>query len=139
MLGACLLMWCLGQGAAPSERMTLMHDIHGGSRAERTVAYEFPWVIAGFIEQTEARNALFGGVLPVRLNVFNGYFSIESGAIVASAPVPGVGTRGNFMTRFQLRLTERLAVTYTHWSNASLGDRNPGVNSLGVSVRVRTR
>ena len=115
-----------------------MHDVHDGDRAERTFAYEFPWVIAGFIEQRTARNAVFGGVLPVRLNAFNGYLSIESGAIVASAPVPSVGTHGNFMTRVQLRLTERLAVTYTHWSNASLGDRNPGVNSLGVSVRVRT-
>ena len=115
-----------------------MHDVHDGSRAERTVAYQFPWVIAGFIEQRTARNALFGGVLPVRLTAFHGYFSIESGAIAAPPPpVPSVGTHGNFMTRAQLRLTERLAIAYTHWSNASLGDRNPGVNSLGVSVRTR--
>jgi hypothetical protein len=48
MFGACQLMWCLGQGVVPAERVTFMHDVHGGSRAERTFAYEFPWVIAGF-------------------------------------------------------------------------------------------
>jgi hypothetical protein len=51
MIGACLLMWCLGQGVAPSERVMLMHDVHGGT--ERAFAYESPWVSAGFIEQTE--------------------------------------------------------------------------------------
>ena len=31
----------------------------------------------------------------------------------------------NFMTRAQVHVTRRLAITYWHWSNVSLADRNP--------------
>jgi hypothetical protein len=77
--------------------------------------------------------------LPLRINVLHGHLSIEGGAVLASAAVPRTGTHANFMERVQLRLTNWLALTYWHWSNASLGRRNPGVDALGVSVRFRAR
>jgi hypothetical protein len=41
------------------------------------------------------------------------------------------------MARLQLQLTHRFAVTYWHWSNAHLGQHNPSVVSIGVTMRVR--
>jgi hypothetical protein len=139
MIGACVLMWCLGQTAALSERVTFMHDVRGSHVTEEMFAYEVPWALAGFVHQSGETDAVFGGVLPVKVTVLNGYLSIEAGAIVASAAVPHTGTHANFMERVQLRLTNWLALTYWHWSNASLGRRNPGVDALGVTVLFRAR
>ena len=139
MIGSCLLMWCLGQIAPLSERVTFMHDVRGSYVTEEMFAYEVPWALAGFVHQSGETDAVFGGVLPVKVTVLNGYLSIEAGAIVASAAVPRTGTHANFMERAQLRLTNWLALTYWHWSNASLGRKNPGVDAVGVTVRLRAR
>jgi hypothetical protein len=139
MASACLLMWRLGQSMAPSQGLTFMHDVRDGRVTERMFAYEVPWAIAGFVEQTGTSDAIFGGVLPLRINVLHGHLSIEGGAVLASAAVPRTGTDANFMERAQLRLTSRLAFAYWHWSNASLGRKNPGVDAVDVTVRLHAR
>ncbi len=139
MIGACLLMWCLGQDFVPSERVTFTHELLDRPTTQRVFAYEIPWVVAGFVWQTGARNAVFGGALPLTITVFNGYVSLEGGAILASADVPRNGTRANFMAVARVRLTKRVALAYWHWSNAYLAGSNPSVNAVGVSIRLRDR
>ena len=72
------------------------------------------------------------------IRLFNGRVSLEGGAVVASARVPANGTAANFMARAQLHVTSRFAITYWHWSNAHLGDKNPGADLVGASVRLRS-
>jgi hypothetical protein len=96
-------------------------------------------VLVGFVEQKTARDGMFAGVLPLKVTAFNRYFSLEGGAIVATTAVPQAGTHANFMARAQLRLTDRVAIAYWHWSNGNLGQRNPAVDSLGLTVRLRAR
>jgi hypothetical protein len=137
MFGVCFLVLCLGQGPETPERLTFSHDIRGETRTERIFSYERRWVIAGIVQQQGSPDAAFGGALPLRLNVFNGHVTLDAGVIVATADVPGTGTPANFMTRAQFHLSKRFAVTYWHWSNAGLSSRNPGVDVLGASVRLR--
>jgi hypothetical protein len=137
MFGVCFLVLCLGQSPQTSERLTFSHDIRGETRTERIFSYERRWVIAGFVQQQGTPDAAFGGALPLHFTVFNGYVTLDGGVIVATADVPGTGTRANFMTRAQFQLSKRFAVTYWHWSNAGLSSRNPGVDVLGASVRLR--
>lgn len=136
MFGVCFLVLCVGQSPQTSERLTFSHDIRGETRTERIYAYERRWVVAGFVQQG-APDAAFGGALPLRFNLFNGHVTLDGGVIVATAHVPGTGTHANFMTRAQFHLSKRFAVTYWHWSNAHLSSRNPGVDLLGASVRLR--
>lgn len=137
MFGVCFLLVCLSQSPQTSERLTFSHDIRGETRTERIFSYERRWLIAGFVQQQGAPDAPFGGALPLRLSAFNGHVTLDGGVIVATANVPGTGTRANFMTRAQFHLSRRFAVTYWHWSNAGLSSRNPGVDVLGASVRLR--
>ena len=137
MVGVCFLVWCLGQPSVPFERVTFMHDIRGETRTERLASYEFRWAIGGLVQQ-RSRDAAFGGVLPLGIRMFNGRLSLDGGVVVASARVPGNGTAANFMTRAQLHVTSRFAITYWHWSNASLGESNPGADLVGASVRLRS-
>ena len=136
MFGVCFLVLCLGQSPQTSERVTFSHDIRGETRTERIFSYERRWLIAGFVQQGSP-DAAFGGALPLRLNLFNGHVTLDAGVIVATADVPGTGTWANFMTRAQFHLSKRFAITYWHWSNGSLSDRNPGTDLLGASVRLR--
>jgi Lipid A 3-O-deacylase (PagL) len=138
MMGACLLLWCLGHSPDPASLgLTLMHDVRGSTVTERLVAYEHPWMIAGFVQQGGGADAVFAGALPVTITAFNGRVVIEGGAVVASNAVPHTGTHGNFMERVQIRVTRRLSLAYSHWSNASIGDSNPGMDALGIIVRLR--
>jgi hypothetical protein len=50
-LGVCFLVWCLGQPAAPFERITVTRDIRGETRTERVASYEFRRAIGGFVQQ----------------------------------------------------------------------------------------
>jgi hypothetical protein len=137
MVGVCFLVWCLGgQPSAPLEAVTLMHDVRGEARTERMASYEFRWAVGGVVQQP-SRDAAFGGVLPMRIRMFDGRLSLDGGVVLASARVPAHGTAANFMTRAQLHVIGRFAVTYWHWSNASLGKQNPGADLVGVSVRLR--
>jgi len=136
MFGVCFLVLCLGQSPQMSERLAFSHDIRGETRTERIFSYERRWVIAGIVQQASP-DAAFAGALPLRLNVFNGLVTLDGGVIVATANVPGTGTWANFTARAQFHLSKRFAVTYWHWSNGSLGTRNPGVDVLGASVRLR--
>jgi hypothetical protein len=138
-MGICLLVWCLGQGPATAERVTFTQDVRDPNRSERILAYDISNLVAGVVTQATARDAVFLGYLPVQINVRRGAFVIDGGAIVATANVPQAGTRANFMARAQLRLTDRVALVYWHWSNGELGDRNPAVDSIGVTVRLRQR
>lgn len=137
MMGMCLLVWCLGQGVASAERVTFVHDVRDPGRSERTFAYEFGSIVGGVVTQANADAAFFAGVLPLQINVRRGLLVIEGGAIMASTRVPHAGTAANFMARAQLRVTDRVAVVYWHWSNGELGDRNPAVDSVGITVRLR--
>jgi hypothetical protein len=137
MIGVCFLVWCLGQPSVPFERVTFMHDIRGETRTERVASYEFRRTIGGLVQQ-RSRDAAFGGVLPLGISMFNGRLSLDGGVVLASARVPGNGTAANFMTRAQLHIASRFAITYWHWSNASLGDSNPGADLVGASVRLRS-
>jgi hypothetical protein len=136
MLGVCFLLWCMGQGPATAERVSATNDIRDNTRTERIVAYERSWLIGGFVHQNSP-DALFGGALPLNITAFHGRLSIDGGGVIASARVPISGTQANFMTRLQLHLTNRFALTYWHWSNAHISDSNPGMDAVGVSVRLR--
>lgn len=137
MMGICLLVWCLGQGVTSAERITVTNDFRDPSRSERIFAYEFGSIVGGVVTQATAADAVFGGWLPVQINFGHGRLVVEGGAIVASATVPAAGTHANFMARAQLRVTDRIALVYWHWSNGELGQRNPAVDSVGVTVRLR--
>jgi hypothetical protein len=102
-------------------------------------ACEFPWLVAGFVQQNTTRNAVFGGVVPLTITLFKGAVSLEGGAILASADVPRNGTQFNYMAAARVRLTNRVALAYWHWSNTNVTGSNPSVNAFGVSVRLRNR
>jgi Lipid A 3-O-deacylase (PagL) len=138
MLTACFLLWCLGQPTTPAERVSFTNDFRHSDRSERIVGYERNFVVFGAVEQTTAEDAVFAGALPVTVRLSN-RFSFAGGAVVASTTVPHRGTHANFMARLQLDLTQRLSVTYWHWSNAHLGHHNPSVDSIGVTMRLRNR
>lgn len=82
MTGICLLVWCLGQGAAAAERLTFANDMRDPSRTERILAYELGALLGGVVTQETAGDAVFGGLLPVQFNFKRGRFVIEGGAIV---------------------------------------------------------
>jgi hypothetical protein len=136
-MGICLLVWCLGQGVQAPERVTFTNDIRDQTRTERFFAYEFGSIVGGAVTQKAATNAVFAGLLPLQINLGHGRLVVEGGAVMASTNVPRVGTAANFMARAHLRLTERIGLAYWHWSNATLGSRNPGVDSVGVTIRLR--
>lgn len=139
-MGICLFVWCLGQGVVSAERVTVTSGIRYPARSERIFAYEFGSIVGGLVTQTTTTDAVFGGVLPLQINIPRGRLVIEGGIIVASATVPaGGGTHANFMARAQFRVTDRVAIVYWHWSNAEIGERNPALDSLGVTVRLRER
>lgn len=139
MLGICLLAWCLGQDRpAPSGHVTFTQDIRNRTRTEQIVAYDNPWVVAGFVHQSAGDEAAFVGTLPLTVTVFDGRLSFDGGAILASSTVPRSGTHANFMARMQLRLTDRLGLVYWHWSNGNIGEHNPSVDAVGISVRMHS-
>jgi hypothetical protein len=140
MLGICLLAWCLGQGSPElSGHVTFTHDIRNPSRTEQIVAYDNRWVVAGFVHQSAGDDAAFVGTLPLNLTMLGGRLSFDGGVILASSTVPRAGTHANFMARVQLRLTNRLELAYWHWSNGNLGEHNPSVDAVGLSVRMPSR
>lgn len=139
MFSACLLVWCLGQSIAPSEGATFATDVRHSDRTERIYGYEMSWLVAGAVVQSTATEAVFAGALPVNVRLLGDRFTFAGGAVVASTRVPSRGTHANFMARLQLQLTDRFALTYWHWSNAHLGRHNPSVDSLGVTMRLRSR
>lgn len=138
MMGVCLLVWCLGQRVMLSDRVTFTHELLKRPTTERILACEFPWVVAGAVLQTGARNAVFAGVLPLTVALFHGHVLVEGGAVLASSDVPRDGTHANFMAVATVPLIHRVAIAYWHWSNGNVGN-NPSVNALGVSVRLRSR
>jgi hypothetical protein len=121
----------------PFEYITFMHDTRGETRTERLASYEWRWTIGGLVQQ-HSRHAAFGGVLPLGIRISDGRLSLDGGVVLASARVPGNGTAANFMTRAQLHVTSRFAITYWHRSNASVGNSNPGAELVGASVRLRS-
>jgi hypothetical protein len=137
MMGACLLVWCLGQRVILSDQVTFTREFLKKPTTERILAYEFPWVVAGAVLQTGARDAVFGGVLPLTVALFHGHVLLEGGAILASSDVPRDGSHANFMAAATVPLTHRVGIAYWHWSNGNAGN-NPSLNALGVSVRLRT-
>jgi hypothetical protein len=134
-MGVCLLVWCLGQHVTLSDRVTFTHELLKRPTTERILAYEIPWVVAGAVLQTGARNAVFAGVLPLTVALFHGHVLLEGGAILASSPVPRDGTHANFMATASVPITHHIDLAYWHWSNGNVGN-NPSVNALGVSVRL---
>ena len=138
MLSACFLLWCLGQPIAPGDGVTFANDMRHTDRTERIFAYEMSWFVAGVVTQATAEDALFAGALPLNIRLLGDRLTFSGGAVVASDTVPAAGTHANFMARLQLQLTDRFALTYWHWSNAHLGRHNPSVDSIGVTMRVRS-
>jgi Lipid A 3-O-deacylase (PagL) len=136
VLAVCFLLWCAGQQPAPAERVSFANDFRHSGRSERIIGYERNFFVFGAVEQTTAENGVFAGALPLNIQFFPG-FSFAGGVIVASTPVPQMGTNANFMARLQLDVTRRFSVTYWHWSNAHLGRQNPSVDSIGVTMRLR--
>jgi hypothetical protein len=49
----------------------------------------------------------------------------------------GRGTHLNFMARMQVRIVDRVSIAYWHWSNGNLGQQNPSVDSIGMTVHLR--
>ena len=139
MFSACLLVWCLGQSIAPADRATFASDVRHSNRTERIFGYETSWLVAGAVTQTTAPDAVFAGVLPVNIRLLGDRLTFAGGAVLASDTVPAAGTHANFMARLELELTDRVALTYWHWSNGHLGRHNPSVDSVGVTMRLRSR
>jgi hypothetical protein len=134
-MGVCLLVWCVGQVLASPQSLVFAHDIL--TSEDNVFAYERPWLVAGFVQQVDAQNAVFAGVVPLKIDLFNQFLSLEGGALIASVPVPPKDTRGKFMAGARLRLSDRIALMYWHWSNGALGGLHLSVNAVGVSVRLR--
>ena len=137
MMTACLLVWCLGGSVDREHRVTFVNDVRHGDRTERILAYEFPWVVIGAVEQTTERNAVFAGTLPLKIELLRGRVAMAGGVVAASTPVPGDGTHANFIARVQIRIVDRVSFAYWHLSNGNLGRRNPSVDSLGVTIQLR--
>ncbi len=133
-MGVCVLVWCLGQLSPSGGQVVLAHDIL--TSEDNVFAYELPWLVAGFVQQVDAENAVFGGVVPLKIDLFDHYLSLEGGALVASVPVPPKDTRGKFMAGARVRLSDRIGLMYWHWSNAALGGLHLSVNAVGLSIKV---
>jgi Lipid A 3-O-deacylase (PagL) len=139
MISVCMLLWCLGQSIAPDDRVTFTNDMRHANGTERIFAYEMSWLVGGVVAQTPAEDAVFAGALPLNIRLLGDRLTFTGGVVIASQTVPSAGTHANFMARLQLPLTDRFALTYWHWSNAHLGQHNPSVDSIGVTLRVRKR
>lgn len=137
MMGVCFLVWCLGQGVPPAEGVTFTHDIRDSNRTERILVYESGAIVGGIVMQAATADAMFAGLLPAQINIGRGRLLVEGGGMIASHDVPAAGTRANFIARANLRVTDRLAIVYWHFSNGELGDRNPAVDSVGITVKLR--
>jgi hypothetical protein len=137
--GICFFVWRLGQAPVQSERATFTYGVRGEDRAERIFAYELPWLGCWLRGANDCAERRVRGDVAAEGECFRGYLSFEGGAVIASTPVPDRGTNANFMARAQVRVTDRVAVVYWHWSNGHLGRMNPSVDALGLSVYIHGR
>ncbi|MGB0697461.1 MAG: acyloxyacyl hydrolase [Rhodospirillaceae bacterium] len=119
------------------------NDLLGHFRFEYRPAYQF-WVIRPFLgaEFTHAGSfyGYFGFMGDIR---FGDHWILSPNAAVGYYEEGGARDLGNpveFRTGLELayRFDDglRVGVAYHHMSNADLGDKNPGVETLGLNVSV---
>jgi hypothetical protein len=140
MLQACLVLWCLsGPVDRDQIRIVTTQDVyHNAGVSNRVVAVEGQWLIGGYVHQPDSEDAIFAGVLPLRINLLGERVLFDGGAILASSDVPRRGTHANWIARVQVQLTQLLAFEVVHVSNGGIRNiANPAVDSVGLSVRVR--
>jgi hypothetical protein len=140
MISLCFVAWCLGNAVqSPTIRMIATQDVyHKGGVTNRLIAVESPWLIGGYVHQPDTEDAVFGGVLPVRIHLFGPRAWVGGGAIVATSDMPRRGTHTNWFARVQVNVTRRIALEIVHVSNGGLKNvANPAIDSLGLSVRLR--
>jgi hypothetical protein len=119
-----------------------------------TVDYEFPAtahttlglrLLPLFIHDQDKEDTVWGagfgftGRLYQKKDDYAGLFGeIEATAVVHSEQFVGNESNLNFMTGFglgyQFRNKVHLVMKYRHISNAGLGDKNQGINTLGLGI-----
>lgn len=139
MLHLCFVMWCLGADARPDHiRLMTTQDVYHNAGVEnRLVAVEGHWLIGGYIQEPDSRDAAFVGTIPLRVRLHS-RVSFDGGAIVGTGEMPRRGTLVNWLARVQVRLTDVVAFEILHVSNG--GPRNianPAIDSIGVSIRLK--
>ena len=139
MISACFLLWCLGQSIAPADRASFASDVRHTDRTEQICPTRCPGWSPGLSRNRRRRCGVWRRPPELNIRLLGDRLMFTGGAVLASDTVPAAGTHANFMARLQLELTDRFALTYWHWSNAHLGRHNPSVDSIGVTMRLRSR
>ena len=140
VIGACLLLWCLGDVARPTAiRAIGTQDVyHNGGTTNRLLLIEDRWLFGGYAYQPDSTDAIFAGGFPLQINLLGPRVSLAGGALVATASMPRLGTNANWIARAQVSLTKRVALEIVHISNGGINDiANPAIDSIGLSVRLK--
>jgi hypothetical protein len=137
VLGACLLLWCMGASTPDNSiRATVAQDVYRkGGETTRLIQAEVGPFWAGWMNLPTTEDAFILAVLPVRLEV--GRITVDGGGARGSAEFPKRGTSWNWAARARINLTSYLSLDYVHFSNSGAGKPNPSLDMVGISVRVQ--
>jgi hypothetical protein len=103
---------------------------------QRLVLLEAGPVFGGFTGINHQKpDAWAIGTLPLRVAFWR--VLIAGGAWIGTQRVPSFGTKANFAARLTVDLSSRLAFSWLHLSNASLGKQNPASDAFGLTWRLR--
>jgi hypothetical protein len=139
LLNACFAIWCLGSPLEPDAiGVIATQDVYANAGVEnRLIALAGRWMIGGFVHQPDARDVLFMGTIPLRIQLHSRVM-LEGGGVIATGELPRRGTIINWLARAQFRVTDAIAFEVVHLSNGGPRDiANPAIDSVGVSLRVR--
>lgn len=136
LVAFCVLSWCaFGSPEAPAIRLAAAQDAYAKNEdTDRLALASLGQVFSGVVSN-RSHLAATVGVLPLRIG--RGRVQVHGGVSYASHPVPVRGTRANWVAHARVGITERIAVEWWHLSNARTDGRNPALDALAVSWRVK--
>jgi hypothetical protein len=94
-----------------------------------------PVVLAAVAINHDKPNAFAIATLPLRVWFWR--FRVDGGGWLGTERAPSFGTKANFAARLRIAITEHVALSWLHLSNASLGRANPASDIFGLTWRMK--
>jgi hypothetical protein len=94
-----------------------------------------PVVVAAVAINHDKPNAFAIATLPLRVWFWR--LRVDGGGWLGTERAPSFGTKANFAARLRIALTEHVALSWLHLSNASLGRANPASDIFGLTWRMK--
>jgi hypothetical protein len=94
-----------------------------------------PVVLATVAINHDKPNAFAIATLPLRVWFWR--FRVDGGGWLGTERAPSFGTKANFAARLRIALTEHVALSWLHLSNASIGRANPASDIFGLTWRMK--